>query len=619
MPGGNNSLPPLTVIGRTPLAAIDYATPVPSAQVKSAILLAGLRADGRTTVRESVATRDHTERMLRARGVPVRAWRRTGSGGGRGRSKEGWRCRRSTSGSRATSPRPRSGWSPAAIHPDAELTLRDVGVNPTRRARHRPAAADGRRHRGAPDRRPPDDGVGEPLADLVVRSSALRGDRPRPRRRGRAPSTRSPSSAWPPPWPSGTTTIRGAGELRHKESDRIAGIAAGLRALGARIEVDGDDLRIDGGARLRGAATDSLDDHRLAMTFAIAGLVAVGRDHHRAARRRPPSPIPASSTTSKGCEHDEARRPHRPPRGPFAVRRDAAGGLRFARHRRRRTSCGTAPRSSWPTPSPSCATDDFLGANVTIPHKERVVPMVDRLTEEAPRDRRGQHDHARGQAARRAQHRRARASRSRSTRLVGKQKMPRQAVVLGAGGGARAVVYGLITEGFQRVIVFNRHLHRAEGLVKHFGRSASHMELRAMPWHESIIEAELAKTRVLINATSIGLTGDESPVPAEVLHADLLVLDLIYAKTRLLRDAEVGRRDRARRRADAPAPGRRGVHALDRPEGAAGADAGSALPRRAPAASARPRASQPGRRSRRANPPHPPSPTDGVVDHVSRA
>ena len=109
--------------------------------------------------------------------------------------------------------------------------------------------------------------------------------------------------------------------------------------------------------------------------------------------------------------------------------------------------------------------------------------------------------------------------------------------MLGAGGGARAVVYGLIREGFQRVIVFNRHLHRGEGLVKHFGRSAAHMELRAMPWHESIIEAELAKTKILVNATSIGLMADESPVPAEILHPELLVLDLIYAKTRLLRDA----------------------------------------------------------------------------------
>jgi 3-phosphoshikimate 1-carboxyvinyltransferase len=74
----------------------------------------------------------------------------------------------------------------------------------------------------------------------------------------------------------GTTRINGAGELRHKESDRIAGIAAGLRALGADLEVDGDNLRIRGGRLLQGAATDSRDDHRLAMTFAIAGLVAGG-------------------------------------------------------------------------------------------------------------------------------------------------------------------------------------------------------------------------------------------------------------------------------------------------------------------------------------------------------
>jgi shikimate dehydrogenase len=100
------------------------------------------------------------------------------------------------------------------------------------------------------------------------------------------------------------------------------------------------------------------------------------------------------------------------------------------------------------------------------------------------------------------------------------------------------VVHGLIREGFQRVVVFNRHLHRAESLVKHFSRSAAHMDLRAMPWHESIIEAELAKTKVLVNATSIGLMDDVSPVPAEILPPDLLVLDLIYARTRLLRDAE---------------------------------------------------------------------------------
>jgi shikimate dehydrogenase len=180
--------------------------------------------------------------------------------------------------------------------------------------------------------------------------------------------------------------------------------------------------------------------------------------------------------------------------------------------------------------------DDFLGANVTIPHKERVVPMVDRLTEDA---------HATGavntltrEGKRLIGHNTdVPGFRVALDKLVGKQKMPRLAVVLGAGGGARAVVYGLITEGFQRIIVFNRHLHRAEGLVKHFGRTAAHMELRAMPWHESIIEAELAKTKLVVNATSIGLVNDATPVPGELIPPELLVLDLIYSRTRFLRDA----------------------------------------------------------------------------------
>ena len=181
-------------------------------------------------------------------------------------------------------------------------------------------------------------------------------------------------------------------------------------------------------------------------------------------------------------------------------------------------------------------TDDFLGANVTIPHKERVVPMVDRLTEEASAT--GAVNTLTREGKRLVGHNTDVAGfKVALDKLVGRQKMPKQALILGAGGGSRAVVYGLIREGFQRIVVFNRHLHRAEGLVKHFARQASHMELRAMPWHESILESEIAKTKVLINATSIGLTNDVSPLPAEVLHDDLLVLDLIYAKTTLLRDA----------------------------------------------------------------------------------
>lgn len=180
--------------------------------------------------------------------------------------------------------------------------------------------------------------------------------------------------------------------------------------------------------------------------------------------------------------------------------------------------------------------DAFLGANVTVPHKERVASLVDRLTDEA---------HAIGAVNTITREGKKLVGHNTDVhgfmvaldQLVGRQKMPRYAVVLGAGGGARAIVFTLIREGFQRVIVFNRHLHRAEALVRHFGRSASHMDLRAMPWHESIIESELAKSKLLVNATSVGLAGDATPVPGELLPPDLLVLDLIYSATRLQREA----------------------------------------------------------------------------------
>jgi len=183
--------------------------------------------------------------------------------------------------------------------------------------------------------------------------------------------------------------------------------------------------------------------------------------------------------------------------------------------------------------------DSYLGANVTIPHKEKVALLMDRVAEEAQAT--GAVNTITREGKRLIGHNTdVGAFRIALDALVGRQKMPRTAVVLGAGGGARAVVHGLITEGFQRIIVFNRHLHRGENLVRFFGRSAAHMELKAMPWHESVIEAELAKAKVLINASAVGLGTDISPVPAELLPPELLVLDLIYTPrdTRLLRDAK---------------------------------------------------------------------------------
>ena len=111
------------------------------------------------------------------------------------------------------------------------------------------------------------------MADLVVRTSVLRAIDLGPDDVAGA-IDEIPILCLAATQAKGTTTIRGAGELRNKESDRIAGIAAGLRALGADIEIDGNDLTIRGGTSLRGATIDSDDDHRLAMTFAIAGLLA---------------------------------------------------------------------------------------------------------------------------------------------------------------------------------------------------------------------------------------------------------------------------------------------------------------------------------------------------------
>ncbi|MBI2777173.1 MAG: 3-phosphoshikimate 1-carboxyvinyltransferase [Chloroflexi bacterium] len=270
--------PPLTVRGRRPLSAIDWTTPVPSAQVKSAILLAGLGAEGTTRVRERVATRDHSERMLRARGIAVRS---TMDGGGAMVVEiEGGTPVRAMDERVPGDPSAAAFWLVAgAIHPDAELRIGNVGVNPTRRAVIDLLVRMGARLEEAASASPGPDAtagdIGEPVADLIIRSSSLRGIDIGPAEVAAA-IDEVPILCLAATQAEGRTTIRGGGELRHKESDRLAGIVAGLRALGARIEVEGEDLTIDGPVRLTGATTDSLDDHRLAMTFAIAGLIATG-------------------------------------------------------------------------------------------------------------------------------------------------------------------------------------------------------------------------------------------------------------------------------------------------------------------------------------------------------
>jgi shikimate dehydrogenase len=183
---------------------------------------------------------------------------------------------------------------------------------------------------------------------------------------------------------------------------------------------------------------------------------------------------------------------------------------------------------------------DYVGALILAPHKERATALVGALANEARVSGalnvitdeggrlRGYNTDVSGIRAGLA---------AILPRVQG--KWPRTAIVLGAGGGARAAVTVLIGSGFQRVTVFNRHLHKAEALVAHFSRSARHMELRARPWHETILEAELSRSGVVVDASGQGADQIGSSVPAEALHPDLFLLDLALSDaTPLMQEAK---------------------------------------------------------------------------------
>lgn len=261
------TLAPLAVRGAgRNTRSIDYHSPVASAQVKSAVLLSGLFAAGTTSVTEPHKSRDHTERMLRFFGVDVR--------------EEGLRV--SVRGRQAL--RPRGGlvipadissaaffMVAAAIVPGSDLLIRNVGVNPTRTGIIDVLHAMGT-DITMEDRR---EQAGEPVADLRVRYRRLKaatiGGDLVPRLIDEVPVIAAAAA-----YAEGTTVIRDARELRVKESDRIATMAAELRKLGAVVRELPDGMEIDGAARLRGAVCDSHGDHRIAMSMAVAGLGAEG-------------------------------------------------------------------------------------------------------------------------------------------------------------------------------------------------------------------------------------------------------------------------------------------------------------------------------------------------------
>jgi shikimate dehydrogenase len=185
--------------------------------------------------------------------------------------------------------------------------------------------------------------------------------------------------------------------------------------------------------------------------------------------------------------------------------------------------------------------DEFAGALVEAPHKEKVAALVDRLSDDARLT--GAVNVIVRQEDRLIGHNTdVDGVRAGLTALTGgaESSWPRDAMVLGAGGGARAVVAVLIGSGVERIAVFNRHLHRAEALVAHFAKVARKADIRARPWHETIMEAELGHVRLLVNTSGIGVEEGASPIPAQLLPDALLVLDLVlnHPTTPLMRDAQ---------------------------------------------------------------------------------
>ena len=255
---------PLHVRGGRPLQGIDYTLPVASAQVKSALLLAGLYARGETVVREPQPTRDCTERMLQAFGYPV-AYRE-----GEARLSGGHRLRATEVAVPADFSSAAFFLAAATLVPGSEMQLRRVGINPRRtgllpvlRAMGADIVATGLREQG-----------GEQVADLRVRHASLRGIEV-PVEHVADMIDEFPVLCVAAACAHGTTTIRGAAELRVKESDRIATMATGLRALGIDVQELPDGAVIHGG-RLRGGRVDSHGDHRIAMAFAVAAQLADG-------------------------------------------------------------------------------------------------------------------------------------------------------------------------------------------------------------------------------------------------------------------------------------------------------------------------------------------------------
>ncbi|MEE9614386.1 MAG: 3-phosphoshikimate 1-carboxyvinyltransferase [Thermodesulfobacteriota bacterium] len=262
--GGGGEYLPLDITG-SPLKGISYASPVASAQVKSALLLAGLYGEGETVVEEPGKSRDHTERMLKLFGADVRT-EGTRTGISKATSLKG--CNISVPGDISSAAFLMAG---ALVTQGSEIIIKRVGVNPTRTG-----IIEVLRKMGATvELLHPDEISGEPVANILVRSSPLTGVEVSGEELLRA-IDEFPVICALAAFAEGTTTITGAAELRVKESDRISAMAGALSAVGVKVEELPDGIKIKGmGGKVLGGTVESRGDHRVAMAMSVVGLGSI--------------------------------------------------------------------------------------------------------------------------------------------------------------------------------------------------------------------------------------------------------------------------------------------------------------------------------------------------------
>ena len=528
--GRDGSRAPLVING-SPLRGIRYESRVASAQVKSAVLLAGLLSGDDTAVSEPSRSRDHTERMLRSFGAEVvnlgnEVFLEGGDPGRLCAPGEVFQIPGDPSSAAFLV-------AAALLVPGSEVRLTDVGLNPTRigflvileRAGARIERENIRQW------------AGEPVGDLRVTAGPLRGFVVT---EDEIPSLidEIPVLALVAANAYGSSVFRGAGELRVKETDRLGALVDELGRLGAELEVLGDDLVVRGGRDLRSADVDSRGDHRMAMTLALAGLGDI--DVRVAGGRAIEISYPGFADDLAGLGVG-VRRPR--PTG-------LAGILGYpARHSLSPKMFRAAFREAgldWdyrifevapedlPAAVESVRVLDLAGVNVTVPHKRSILELLDELDPAAAGI--GAVNVVVNRGGTLVGYNTDGFGMLRALRGGGCAPEGLSVLLLGAGGAARAAAFGLARVGIAGLHIANRTPERAEALVTDVLRDYPDLSASSSIPREAPEDVDL-----VIQATSVGMgDGQDSPLPeGYTFRSGGTLLEMVYApaETELVRRA----------------------------------------------------------------------------------